>query len=124
MANRPLISMLDHVAVHVNALDAARHFYEEILGLTPSVTSDEVRSRGIVWYDLPDGRQIHIFLTDDELPINRAHLALQVKDVPGWKSYLEDVGVDLVEPTVNLYNAERFFVRDPSGNLIEFVNWS
>lgn len=122
MTQRPSILKLEHVAVHVNELESTRKFYEEILGWSPSDVSDEVTSKGIVWYELPDGRQIHLFATDAELPINRAHFALNVEDVSGWRTFLENAGVEIVEPLVNLYNAERFFVRDPSGNLIEFVN--
>ena len=123
MTNRPNISSLDHVAVHVNTLDTARSFYEEVLGLLPSAIDPAVASRGIVWYLLPDGRQIHLFATDNELPINRAHFALQVDDVPGWRRYLESHGIGIVKPSVDLYEIERFFIRDPSENLIEFVNW-
>jgi len=124
MSSRPTISRLDHVALHVNDLERARKFYEDVLGWTASETSDEVRSRGIVWYELPDGRQVHLFQTDDFLPINRAHLALLVDDVPGWHAFFVESGIEIVEPSVSLYNAERFFVRDPSGNLIEFVKWN
>ena len=123
MTQRPTISKLDHVAVHVNEIEEARRFYEHVLGWVPSDMAEEVISRGIIWYDLPDGRQIHLFSTDAELPINRAHFALNVEDVSAWRAYLTDLGIKLVEPSVQLYNTERFFVRDPSGNLIEFVRW-
>ncbi len=123
MMKRPEILKLDHVAIHVNDLEQACQFYEEILGWTPSEAAAEVRERGIVWYDLPDQRQVHLFRTDDPLPINRAHFALLVNEVSAWREYLLKSGVEIVEPSVTLYNAERFFVRDPSGNLVEFVKW-
>jgi catechol 2,3-dioxygenase-like lactoylglutathione lyase family enzyme len=123
MTQRPTISKLDHIAVHVNKLEEARRFYENVLGWAPSNKAGDLISRGIIWYDLPDGRQIHLFATDTELPVNRAHFALNVEDVSGWRVYLTDLGIAFVEPSVQLYNAERLFVRDPSGNLIEFVKW-
>lgn len=124
MSHQPSISGLDHVAVHVNDLGLAKEFYEKVLGLSPSDISEDISSKGIVWYRLADGRQIHLFRTDDNLPINRAHLALQVESVEDWRQYLTDRNVEIVQPTVQLYNADRFFARDPSGNLIEFVSWS
>ena len=123
MPSRPTISKLDHVTVHVNDLASARHFYEHVLGWVASGTADELLSRGIVWYPLPDGRQIHLFETDANLMVTRAHFALSVDDVTGWRTYLIAAGLEIIEPLVSLYNAERFFVRDPSNNLIEFVKW-
>jgi catechol 2,3-dioxygenase-like lactoylglutathione lyase family enzyme len=112
---------LHHVAVPVVDLAAAVRFYRETLGLPELSAPDGARERGIRWFDLGDGRALHLIPWKAPVPRTRAHFALSVEDLRSWRSHMEGCGVEMDRPLVDLYGIERFFVRDPSGNLIEFV---
>ena len=114
---------LHHVAIHVHDIEESEKFYERCLGLSPIATPEDIKAKGIRWYDLPDGRQFHLFEKQVEIPISRAHFALEVEDADSWRENLKSKGIEIDEPTVDLYSAKRFFVRDPSGNLFELVQW-
>jgi catechol 2,3-dioxygenase-like lactoylglutathione lyase family enzyme len=66
---------------------------------------------------------LHLVETSGFYAQERAHFALSVTDVNAWREYLIARGSRLVEPKVSLYSAERIFIRDPSGNLLELVRW-
>ena len=117
------IKGLHHVAIHVRELDSAKEFYEDIFGLAPTKTPDNARENGIAWYELPDGRQLHLFERKESTETGRAHFALEVEDLDSWQKLLRDKEIATEEPTVDLYKAKRIFIRDPSGNLFELVEW-
>ncbi|NOQ96712.1 MAG: hypothetical protein GQ561_00975 [Calditrichae bacterium] len=52
-----------------------------------------------------------------------AHLAITVEEIETWEAYLNDHNVETYPPKFDLYKAKRFFVKDPSGNRIEFLKW-
>jgi catechol 2,3-dioxygenase-like lactoylglutathione lyase family enzyme len=114
------LGRLHHVTIHVKNVAEARAFYENISGIVSAKMPLSVSEKGIIWYNLPDGRQIHLFPWNEDIPQTRAHFALTVENVEAWRSFFQNQGCEIVNPTVD-YGAERFFVRDPSGNLIEFL---
>ncbi len=118
----PAIGSLHHVAVPVLDLSACADFYREIIGLAELPAPASVQEAGIRWFDLGDGRALHLFRAD-VLHESRAHFAVTVPDVDAWRTHLRAHGVGFVEPRVKLYGADRVFVRDPAGNLVEFVDW-
>jgi catechol 2,3-dioxygenase-like lactoylglutathione lyase family enzyme len=119
----PLIDGLHHVALEVRDLEAALLFYCGIIGLREIPVPHDVLQQGIRWLELPEGRMLHLIKTDGADRQERAHVALSVPDVSLWREYLIAKGVELVAPKVSLYVAERLFIRDPSGNLLELVRW-
>jgi len=120
---RPAMGRLHHILIQVKDLAAAENFYADILGLTALEMPAEVMQAGIRWFDLGEGRMLHLLQTEDMTPLPRAHLAFTVDDVAGWRAYIERKGIEIVKPRVQVYQMERFFFRDPSGNLLEFVKW-
>jgi catechol 2,3-dioxygenase-like lactoylglutathione lyase family enzyme len=122
-ASAPEIDSLHHVALEVTDIDAAISFYCGLVGLREIETPENVLTQGIRWLELPEGKMLHLITVSKTVPHDRGHLALLVRDVHAWRKYLIANGVELVEPKVKLYSAERLFVRDPSGNLVEFVRW-
>ena len=123
MAQLPLISSLNHLALEVVDLRQAMDFYTGILGLRELPCPPDAKEGGICWFELPEGRMLHLIENPEATAPKRAHLALVVPDVEAWRTHLSEQGLELVQPKINLYKAERIFVRDPSGNLIEFVRW-
>ena len=122
--NRPKIQALDHVAIEVRDLGAAIDFYENVLGLTELPAPPVALEKGIRWYALPEDRMLHLVWNPDATSARVGHLAFRVSDVQEWKAYFDSVGVLEEEATVKLYGTvERIFVRDPSGNRLEFLKW-
>ena len=114
------LEKLHHVTIHVKNITEARAFYENIPGIVLANMPLSVSEKGIIWYNLPDGRQIHLFPWEEDISQTRAHFALTVENIEAWHSFFKNQGCEIIEPMVN-YGAERFFIRDPSGNLIEFL---
>jgi glyoxylase I family protein len=125
-SNRPEILSLHHVALMVDDLDGTAEFYVDTLGFRELETPPGTAEKGIRWFDLGDGRALHLVKIPGDLRPpegSRAHFAVEVEDADAWRDYLEARGVELIRPLVDLYSAKRIFFRDPSGNLGEFVQW-
>ena len=120
---RPGIESLHHVAITVHDLSAAVAFYSEILGLAELEAPAAALENGIRWFDLGNGRALHLVRTDEAVSGGRAHFAITVDDIKGWRAFVEERGIEVQAPRLELYGAERFFMRDPSGNLLELVKW-
>ena len=113
------VTGLLHVAVLVRDLEAAKQFYEGILGLTQKPRPN-LESPG-VWYDLGVA-ELHLIVAAGPLPsVNErpkkdSHFALSVKDCELIREKLKDAAVPFRESSGG---TPRLFVRDPDGNLIE-----
>ena len=116
--------LLDHVAVEVNDLEEAIHFYTKIIGLSLLDTPDSVKEKGVQWIKLNERQAIHLVENSEASPGKISHIALEVDDVKQWKSRIEEKGIVIDPPKFNMYRAERFFVLDPSNNRIEFLKWN
>lgn len=123
MQQFPKIRTLDHVALVVDDLAQACEFYRNVLGLDELTPPAGVVESGIRWFDLGENRALHLIKDDTEVHHTRAHFALAVEDVNAWRSRFESLGIQTVSPKVKLYSADRVFVRDPCGNLLELVKW-
>ena len=120
---KPQLGPVDHIAIAVHNLAEAVDYYQNTLEFEALATPEDIVANGIRWFALGDGRALHLIEVKGVTAPPRAHIAIQVEDNDAWRAYLEDKGVRLVEPTVELYAAKRFFLQDPSGNLIELVEW-
>ena len=110
-----MTARLHHVSVQVpvDELPRCRAFYEDLLGLEPIPAL-----AGIWWYRLAEGCHIHL-LSGEPAPIESiAHFALHVEDLDAILGRLRDGGFE-PKPGEDLWGAERWFVRDPVGNLVE-----
>jgi catechol 2,3-dioxygenase-like lactoylglutathione lyase family enzyme len=117
----PKISNFHHVTIEVNDLEEAFQFYTGILGFDEQATPDEIRDNGIRWISLPGGQSIHLIETQDSRTPESAHFAILVNDVEKWEKYLNDHHIETHPPKFDIYNAKRFFFKDPSSNRIEFL---
>jgi len=122
-SHSPEISGLNHAAIEVNDLQAAIYFYREVMGLVQLPMPAAVKGIGIRWFDLKNGQALHLVENRKASSPNKAHFAIAVKDIEPWRTYLKRIGIEIIPPKVKLYNAERFFLRDPSGNRVELVKW-
>ncbi len=119
----PKPGTLDHIAVDVKNLEEALQFYTGVLGLKERGTPDNVKAQGVLWLQWTDGTVFHLVQSEDMSQPILGHLAISVEDADAWREQIIATGTEIERPKVQVYNANRFFFRDPSGNRIEFVQW-
>ncbi|MDZ5471120.1 glyoxalase (plasmid) [Bacillus sp. 31A1R] len=115
---------IDHVqlAGPKGCEEEARIFYGKILGLTEIPKPENLQKRGGCWFKF--GRQeIHIGIQEDFLPAKKAHPGFIVENLHLLRERLELEKIEIKEePPIE--GRERFFVSDPFGNRIEFLEFS
>ena len=125
-----------HLAIPVTDLEAARHFYCDLLGCATGRTASR-------WIDLNFyGHQVTLHLVDDEdATVSRnpvdgdavpaRHFGV-ILDRPDWQSLADKLtaaGTDfLIEPRIRFAGEvgeqATMFLFDPSGNALEFKSFS
>ena len=112
-----LLGGVHHVSLNVADVDAACHFYEEVLGLT-RIERPDFGFPG-AWFDTGGG-QIHLLEVGDHTAPDGQHFAFRVDDIDAVHADLVAKGIDVSEPSAGFPGAGRqAFLKDPSGNLIE-----
>ena len=112
---------IDHVqlAAPPGCEAAARRFYVEILGMTELTKPAALQQRGGIW--LKCGmHQVHIGVQVDFTPATKAHPAIRVLDMTALRARLSTQKMELVEDDA-LPGLDRFYIHDPFGNRLEFV---
>ena len=114
---------LSHVNVTVPAAleSAAKHFYEDVLGLARIPKPEGTRQNMGAWYQL-GGIQLHLSVEDDvHNEVSDRHVCYQVTDIDVAALQFRNVGVEIIADGRPVHGQSRFFVRDPGGNLIEIT---
>ena len=107
-----------HVNLSIDDVNAARAFYGGVLGLSPAPRPAEVGRPGC-WYTLGDV-ELHLSVEEGiDNARSRRHVAFEVIDMAAARGRFEAAGVamDAASPMEGI---DRFFVRDPAGNRLEF----
>lgn len=109
---------LDHILLGIpeGKTDQARTFYSQVLGLT-EILGDH--PGGAIWFAIAD---IQLHLREEEtggIPSKR-HPAFEVADLEQARQELTGKGLSLEYSSV-IEGRDRFFIRDPFGNRIEFL---
>jgi len=112
---------LDHlqIAMPQGKEAQARAFYGGVLGLTELSKPPHLAARGGVWFSLGD-QQLHLGVEREFRPAQKAHPAFLVRDLAGLRHRLEQRGFAPYEDEP-LEGYERFYVADPFGNRLEFL---
>ena len=111
-----------HVALRVVSLARARRFYVDTLGYR------------VEWE--PDPENLYLTSGADNLALHSAasvgeggaldHFGIVLKkeaDVDAWANYLKGEGYSLEkEPKTHRDGARSFYIRDPEGNVIQFIH--
>jgi catechol 2,3-dioxygenase-like lactoylglutathione lyase family enzyme len=116
-------SGIDHVqlAAPRGCEEKAREFYGGLLGWTEIPKPEELRKRGGVWFQCGK-HQVHIGIEDNFQPAKKAHPAFQVTNLNALREYLIQQGIS-VKDDESLEGAIRFYIDDPFGNRLEFLEW-
>ena len=116
-------SRIQHCSLVVQNLERAAAFYRDMLGLTEIQIPSTFKPAGlnVRWFGI-GAQQIHILEGPANQPNSQHHMALQVDDAQAARLWMKEKHVD-IEETILIPNADRFFVRDLDGNLIEIIEW-
>jgi catechol 2,3-dioxygenase-like lactoylglutathione lyase family enzyme len=102
--------------------DAARQFYNGILGIGETLKPPHLAKRGGCWFERDD-LKIHIGVEADFRPARKAHVALLVTGLAELREILEACGYTLKDDEP-LAGYRRIYVDDPFGNRIELMEAS
>lgn len=119
------ITALHHVAVCVTDVDRAKRFYREVLGLME--LHRPAFPFGGAWYELGDGRQLHLIEYPEAQTLRRrtsidgkdGHLAFRIADYDQALAQLQAYGVPCLDRPDNLTPWKQLYITDPDGNVIE-----
>lgn len=114
---------IDHIllAAPKGSEETARQFFARILGFEEVEKPEPLKRRGGVWF-ASGNIQIHIGIEESFIPAKKAHPAFEVENIESLKQHLIAEGISVQEDE-NLPGAKRFFIFDPFGNRIEFLEW-
>jgi|SRR3954454_4014901 catechol 2,3-dioxygenase-like lactoylglutathione lyase family enzyme len=112
---------IHHSSILVTDMARARQFYGELLGL-PEVERPANFTTPVVWFEVGE-EQVHLIPSDRPDPQSPRHFALHVNDAKAAREHLRSHGI-AIEETVPIPGADRFFIRDPDGNLLELIQWN
>jgi catechol 2,3-dioxygenase-like lactoylglutathione lyase family enzyme len=115
------ITAFDHLqlAMPAGREDEARHFYGFLLGLREIPKPVPLVIRGGVWFEVP-GFALHLGVEQDFQPARKAHPCFRVADLQAAQKTFESAGV-VVTFDDSLPGVHRFYVHDPFGNRLEFL---
>ncbi|MDF2650381.1 MAG: Glyoxalase/bleomycin resistance protein/dioxygenase [Paenibacillus sp.] len=102
----------------------ARLFFANMLGWAELDKPESLKKRGGVWFECGKN-QVHIGVQKDFTPATKAHPAFRVVNIGALRARLLSNQVMVIEDDArNEEGAERFYVADPFGNRLEFIQWS
>ncbi|PEB52083.1 glyoxalase [Bacillus pseudomycoides] len=115
------IQGIDHVqvAAPVGCEEEAREFYGNQIGLEEIPKPEELRKRGGCWFRCGN-QEIHIGVEQAFSPAKKAHPAFYVQQIDEFKQKLTGQGVQVIDDHARA-DVIRFYVSDPFGNRIEFM---
>lgn len=115
---------IDNIVIDATDLDAARHFYGTVLGLTEKYAFPE---RGVVGYSIgTEAPGLVIRARADHCPVGPPgpHVWLELNDARAAVAELEGFGVSTLGPPLQVGTGWVIEVADPFGNVIGLVDYT
>ena len=100
--------------------EEARAFYSGLLGLKELEKPASLAGRGGAWFELPDGRQLHLGVEEPFNASKKAHPAFAVSSLDRLAGTMEAAGFP-VRWDQELASRRRFYGEDPFANRLEFL---
>ena len=100
---------------------ATKHFYGVVMGMTEVPKPGASRARGGAWFQLGPV-QLHLSIEDglgDKL--SKRHVCYAVNSLHDAEERFRQAGVEILPDDRPIEGLQRFYVRDPGGNLLEIV---
>ena len=116
-----MIEGIDHVQIAgpAGCENAARAFYVGLLGMREVDKPEALRSRGGAWF-VCGSSQLHVGIEEDFRPAKKAHPAFRTADVASLFDRLTAAGHACTWDEM-VPGTRRFYVDDPFGNRLEFL---
>lgn len=99
--------------------ERARTFYRDTLGLLELAKPPALAARGGAWFG-SDSVQLHLGVEQDFRPARKAHPAIRVEQLNQLAERLRRAGYETLFDS-ELPGYRRFYVADPFGNRLEFL---
>lgn len=115
------VAAIDHVqlAMPANGEQAARDFYQGLLGIPEVPKPPHLARRGGAWFE-QGSLKVHLGVEAEFRPARKAHPALLVEDLSQLVQHLKANAVAVVEDEP-LEGYFRVYIADPFGNRIELM---
>lgn len=116
---------VDHVqlAAYERCEPDARGFYGDVLGWKEIPKPESLRQRGGVWFQC-GAHQVHIGVQKDFTPAAKAHPAFEVRNINLLREHLIERNIQVISDDARAdEDVQRFYVNDPFGNRLEFLEW-
>ena len=129
----PAIDGILETAVYVDDMEQAHEFYSGVLGLKRMVSGDRLSA-----YDAGPAQTLLIFHrghTDEDVETKGgvvpghgtngpSHFAFRISAaaLEAWRSYLAEVGVDVISEVVWPAGGTSLYFKDPDGNIVELAS--
>ena len=124
---RPRITGIAHAAFYVSDMAKARAFYEGFLGYqSPFSIPRKNPGEHLVWIKINDRQSIELFPGSEVSPDTDRlyHVAVETDDAEAMRVYLKSKGVAVPEKVgVGKVGNRNYFIKDPSGNIVEIVQY-
>ncbi|MFC5451138.1 VOC family protein [Paenibacillus aestuarii] len=120
-----IFSGIDHVqlAAPEGCESEARRFFADLLGWVEIPKPEILRKRGGVWFQC-GVHQVHIGVQKDFVPATKAHPAFQVQNIDSLREYLLQKSIQVIDDDARSdEGVKRFYLHDPFGNRLEFLEW-
>ncbi|QSQ11419.1 glyoxalase [Myxococcus landrumensis] len=120
-----MIQGIDHIqlAMPRGEEPRARAFYGGLLGLREVPKPPELAKRGGLWFELADGRALHLGVEEPFLPAKKAHPGFRATELDALGARL--LGAECVVTwDSSVPGVRRFHSADPFGNRLEFQEQS
>ena len=112
---------LQHVSIsrQIHRDEMTRLFYSDLLGLDEIPVPSTLQHLNLLWFQLDSETELHIFVETDIDSNSNRHFCLVVDDIDLIRTKLEESKYTVWD-VEEIHGRPRFFVRDPSNNIIEF----
>jgi catechol 2,3-dioxygenase-like lactoylglutathione lyase family enzyme len=118
-------SGVDHVqlAAPEGCEPEARQFFGDLLGWGEIPKPEPLRKRGGVWFQC-GAHQVHIGVQKGFVPATKAHAAFHVENIDALREYLLQTNINVMDDDARANEGvKRFYLNDPFGNRLEFLEW-
>jgi catechol 2,3-dioxygenase-like lactoylglutathione lyase family enzyme len=101
----------------------ARAFFSDLLGWKEMPKPENLQKRGGVWFQC-GSHQVHIGVQKDFVPATKAHPAFHVINLEYLKDYLLERNISIIDDNARCEEGiRRFYLNDPFGNRLEFLEY-
>ena len=116
--------VLQHVSIPrppgEKSAQLAREFYSGLIGLTEKSVPRSIAQLDLVWFQIGEETELHVFAEQDSPTTSGRHFCLNVSNIESIRQELVQGGYQPWNPE-EIAGRPRFFCRDPFNNIVEFT---